>query len=58
MTNLTPWARNVARYLVGALVAVAPQIAADPVLYQIAGVVIGAAVEVYYILAKRNGWPV
>lgn len=58
--NYAPIARIFLRYIVGAGVMGSGQIggalAADPDLVFYAALVIGAAVEAGYVVAKRKGW--
>ena len=53
-----PLARIILRYLVGAVIglAQAEQLAADPDLVTVLALIIGAAIEAAYALAKRKGW--
>jgi len=55
-----PIARVALRYIVGAAIMGSPvigeELAADPDLVAVLALAIGAAVEVFYVMAKRNGW--
>jgi hypothetical protein len=53
-----PLARIILRYLVGAVIglAQADKLAADPDLVTVLALIIGAAIEAIYALAKRKGW--
>lgn len=59
---MTAWARILLRYVVGAAffgsTEIGRELAADPDLVEVVAIVIGLAVEGYYVLAKRNGWSV
>ncbi len=64
MTAIIPvFARIIARYLAGALVAVGAlaagseaKIAADPEVLMILGGILGAITEGFYALARKQGW--
>ncbi|QKV17867.1 hypothetical protein [Oricola thermophila] len=57
---MTAWARILLRYLVGAAffgsTEIGRELAADPDLVEVVAVVIGLAVEGYYVIAKKRGW--
>ena len=59
MMDYTPWARIVLRYIVGFGMAgsgkIGEVLAADPDLVFAVALAIGAAVEAFYIWAKRKG---
>lgn len=58
--DYAPIARIALRYVVGAVFMgneeVGAMLSADPDMVMLASVVIGAAVEAGYALAKRKGW--
>lgn len=62
--EMMPIARIVARYLASSFVtwgvadqAVADQLAGDPEFVMVVGLVLMAATEAFYALARRLGWP-
>lgn len=56
--NYAPYARIIVRYIVGAIIGAdaANVLSADPDLITVIALVIGAAVEALYEIAKRKGW--
>lgn len=58
MMDWAPIARIAIRYIVGAIIGMdaGATLAGDPDLVTVVALVIGAAVEALYALARRKGW--